>query len=83
MALDLNHLTWSGIASALVAILGRMGWKLVQHDRKLLSDIHDELTVQRTNCLTTLQEQAKEQTQLLGKINDNLNVLKGYVEAGK
>lgn len=38
-----------------------------------LAKIHEELTVQRTNCLQTLQEDGKTQIQLLEKVSDTLN----------
>lgn len=39
-------------------------WTSMKHD---LASVHEELVKQRTNCLTTLQEQGTEQIKLLSK----------------
>lgn len=39
---------------------------------KLITEVHQELTLQRTNCLFTLQEQGKDQTKALEKVADVL-----------
>lgn len=65
--------------------LGKIGWNTVQRDRKLLFDIHTELTLQRTNCLTTLQGQGRKQLDVLeridGRIQEQNGYLRGYFEA--
>lgn len=79
-----THLTEGGALSALLGWLAKWGWKSVQRDRRILHDIKDELVLQRTNCLTTIQEQGKEQTELLKGISKELaeqtGFLRGYLE---
>lgn len=57
---------------------------------RLLTEVHQELTLQRTNCLNTLQEQGKEQTRTLGKVASVLEEIRvelaeqtGYLRALK
>lgn len=73
-------LTLTGLGTTIAGLLAKLGWKTVQSDRQTLRDIKDELAVQRLNCLTTLQNQSREQVELLGKINDNLVEVKGFLE---
>lgn len=60
--------------------LAKYIWRIVQHDRKLLGDIHSELTTQRTNCLTTIQEQGKTQIDVLQKIHETQIEQVGYIK---
>lgn len=55
---------------------------------KMLEEVHQELTLQRTNCLTTLQEQSKEQIKTLERVVDVLGEIRvelaeqtGYLRA--
>lgn len=73
------HITVGGAATTMAGWLGRLGWKTVQRDRKRIADIHEELTLQRTNCLNTIQAQGKEQVELLGEIRNQLNEQNGYI----
>lgn len=79
--------TLAGALSTVGGWLVRLGWKTVQTDRQKLADIREELILQRTNCLNTLQEQGRDQVELLGKINDNLTeqngFLKGFIEGSR
>jgi hypothetical protein len=57
---------------------------------KLLTEVHQELTLQRTNCLTTLQAQGAEQTKAIEKVADVLTNIRydlaeqtGYIKALK
>jgi hypothetical protein len=81
---NFTHITLEGIAGGLLSFIGRLGWKTVQKDRRMVADIHQELTLQRTNCLTTLQEQGERQVELLEKIDEKLadqnGFIRGYLE---
>ena len=73
------HVTVGGAATTMAGWLGRLGWKTVQKERKRLADIHDELKLQRTNCLNTIQEQGKTQVDILGEIRDQMHEQNGYI----
>jgi hypothetical protein len=75
----LAHFTEGGVVSTLLAIIGRNVWNNVKKDRETLHGIRAELTLQRTNCLTTIQHQGAEQIQLLEKIVSNNAELNGYI----
>lgn len=47
----------------------RKEWKIMKEEQ---ASIHKELVTQRTNCLTTLQQQGDRQIELLGKVSDTL-----------
>lgn len=65
----------------------KFGWRAVQHDRQMLAAIHAELTLQRTNCLATIQAQGARHIELLEKINENqieqTGYIKGYAASGR
>jgi len=57
---------------------------------RVLDDVKDELEMQRTNCLTTIQQNGKDQLELLERMADTLDKihtsqaeLSGYVRAQK
>lgn len=53
----------------------RTAWKVIVEKFKVIDDVHTELTLQRTNCLTTLQSQGEEQIKLLSKMNGTLEAI--------
>lgn len=80
-----QHFTAGGVLMTVLSLFVKLGWAAIQKDRKLLADIHSELTTQRTNCLTTLQTQGARQLDVLEHINENLveqnGYIKGYLDA--
>jgi len=63
----------------------RKSWKELKNS---INSTRAELILQRTNCLTTLQEDGKEQVKLLGKMAETLGDIKvelasqtGYLQA--
>ena len=81
----MSHTLTTGIASGglfttVLGFLGKLAWGSIQHDRKMLADIHNELTLQRTNCLVTLQAQIERQIDVLEKIDDRLAEQSGYLK---
>jgi hypothetical protein len=56
--------------------------KELKDKSQLLTDIHTELKSQRTNCLSTLQQQGVRQIELLEKMSDTLSdIHDGQIEA--
>jgi len=47
-------------------------FKTIKEKSQVLDDVKNELITQRTNCLSTLQEQGERQIELLGQVNDTL-----------
>src|SRR5215510_2512013 len=75
------------LGTALLSLAGFMGKKLIdtiQEDRKSiksdLAAVKDELATQRTNCLTTLQEQGQKQIELLEKMVEGQAHTSGLIE---
>lgn len=46
--------------------------KKIEEFTAALKDLQNELTVQRTNCLTTLQDQGERQVELLKDVSESL-----------
>ena len=69
-----------GLLTTVLGFLGKLAWGSIQHDRKMLADIHNELTLQRTNCLNTLQSQGERQIEVLEKIDDRIAEQIGYLK---
>jgi hypothetical protein len=75
-----QHAGEGGIITTLLGVLARFGWRTIQHDRSLLKGIHKELTLQRTNCLQTIQAQGHEQVEILKTIDRNITEQSGYIK---
>lgn len=64
------------------AFLGAASWpfRTVKKEWSSLTNkldaVHVELSTQRNNCLTTLQNQGNEQIELLGKVADTLGEMR-------
>lgn len=69
-----------GLLTTVLGFLGKLAWGTIKHDRKMLADIHNELTLQRTNCLSTLQSQGERQINVLEKIDDRIAEQTGYLK---
>jgi hypothetical protein len=70
-----------GILLSLVVAMISLGARKVLDEvdeaKGKISAISTELTLQRTNCLTTLQQQGEKQIQLLERIAESVSYLKG------
>lgn len=60
-------------------------WEQTQSDlsgtKDLLTGLNTEVTLQRTNCLTTLQDQGREQIAILHEIATSVSYLRGKNDA--
>lgn len=88
-----HELMLSGLLTIVGAVCMYPFRKLIQAYTEItdkLTGIHAELTRQRSNCLTTLQNQGEKQIELLDKACDTLEALhlgqvemSGYIRARK
>jgi len=69
------------IAGVLLTGAGTLLVYLVKTAFGLLQDTYEELRLQRTNCLTTIQAQGKEQIALLREISESVSYLRGKNDA--
>jgi hypothetical protein len=65
------------IVTGLLLFLAKQAFKKFESLWETMRSIDSELTLQRTNCLTTLQEQGREQITLLREIAESVSYLKG------
>ena len=79
----LKNVGWGSAALSAVGWGATFLWRRVQHDRKLLQSIYNELVFQRTNCLNTLQKNGEQQVDVLREISGKMDFLKGFVEGSK
>jgi hypothetical protein len=77
---DGYHISAGGALTAILGMLGKLVWGGVKQDRQLLRDIHTEMTLQRTNCLTTIQTQGERQVEILEKIDTRMAEQTGYLK---
>jgi hypothetical protein len=69
------------LLSGLLLFLAKRAFRKVENLWETTQCINSELTLQRTNCLTTLQEQGREQIGLLRDIAESVSYLKGKKDA--
>jgi hypothetical protein len=73
-------LTGGGLAATLLGFFGKLAWGTVRRDREVLYAIREELTLQRTNCLATLQKQGEKQIDVLESIDKGMAEQTGYLK---
>lgn len=71
----------ASVIGAGLGIGGNMAVKTIKKALRTLDFIETELTLQRTNCLTTLQAVAKETRDEQIKTNKELSEQTGYLKA--
>jgi len=67
--------------AAIAAYVAKHVYNKVEEANVQITDISSELTLQRTNCLSTLQKQGETQIILLQSIAESVSYLKGKNDA--
>ena len=73
--------TLLSVVSGVVVYVAKHVYSKVVETKTQIVDISSELTLQRTNCLSTLQAQGYKQIDILERIAESVSYLKGKNDA--